>query len=411
MRVAPHRVSRIGEPLPALPSMRGREPDCGARILAFFRLCALTLAAAVTFQGAAVAQRIPRFVGREDLVIPASRTRIPSVVWIGLRADGSIVVEPGGNMNAVGYQPDGASAGAVRTPGRVFVAKGMIGDTVWGIDPQTRMISLATSQSTVETQFVAPTTITLPSGDAVTYPPMMGSPGAYPLGLEPDGSLLVTGLPAGAPATWHRQGAAPNDHVPPIIHVTRNGTFQNVVGWDTPPTECRKVEFTFCNQRMTRVASDGRSFLAAEAAIDGPDSGTFRAVMIDVRGDTIYDRRFPYTPVAVSRHDADSAIGLLMARSASPAWTNHIKAAVHPTIYPPIVSIVVAADRSLWIEQPPTGTFVHWLVIDSTGVLSRDVRMPAGLRIRAIRGDTAWGAREDGPDGVTLVRMRVIPLP
>ncbi len=374
---------------------------------AFYRKAwAITGSIALVHRLTAAGQQPVAYVARPDLAIDGVANQLVGVSWIGVWRDGAIVVAPGANRDVHFFSAEGKVRSFDPSPSdRAFVARGFVGDTVWGYDPTRSTLTFISPTLQRVRTLNLPSGVTLPSGDAVALSATMGSP-VLPLAYEPDETILVSVVSRAVPESWHR----PPRGFDVVLRVTATGLVRAVVGWpESSGDECYKhaVVIPFCLSPVLSVASDGHAVASARAFTAGPDSGQIIVSMIRATGDTIYSERYPYVARKVSKHDADSAVSWLKAMPG--AHFDRIDSLVHPTIYPPLVSMTIGNDGSAWLEQPPDGSSTTWLVIDPAGRLSRTVTVPTGIRIRAVAGDIAWGSRRDSPQTSSVIRLKITP--
>jgi hypothetical protein len=81
-------------------------------------------------------------------------------------------------------------------------------------------------------------------------------------------------------------------------------------------------------------------------------------------------------------------------------------AAPIPQYYPPVRSLTIADDGSMWLDlqgHRPS----RWMVLDSAGIHTADVTGEGSMRIFAVRGMTVWGVVTDSLDIPYVVRSRI----
>lgn len=151
-------------------------------------------------------------------------------------------------------------------------------------------------------------------------------------------------------------------------------------------------------------APDRRSLAVVhQAAAEGSADATFRLSRIGYEGDTIVSRNVPYTPVPVPSAIRDSIEASVPAALSAARFA----AAPIPEYYPPVRSLTIADDGSLWLDlqghQPS-----RWMVLDSAGNHTANVTGEGAMRIVAIRERTVWGVVTDSLDIPYVVRSRIL---
>ena len=81
-----------------------------------------------------------------------------------------------------------------------------------------------------------------------------------------------------------------------------------------------------------------------------------------------------------------------------------------PPVYPPLQSLTVGRDGSLWIQMRQPGLAAQerfWLVLDAKGEPFGTLVAPATLSIVTADLSTFWGFEVDADDVQSIVRYRV----
>jgi 6-bladed beta-propeller len=137
----------------------------------------------------------------------------------------------------------------------------------------------------------------------------------------------------------------------------------------------------------------------------------FQLALVNAAGDTIYKRAVPYTPIEVPQVVRDSlryGIEHLGSVTRSSEQVGALlKAAPIPEYYPPIRSITVAADRSVWVGMQGYGKG-EWSVWGPTGIQVARVSGPSALQVLRVSEDELWGVEHDEQDIPRVVRYRIL---
>lgn len=367
------------------------------------------LASASAGQGTA-----PWTVTRE-LTIDGTGQKLVSPVWLGVRADGSMLVAnsnqfavltfgpTGSLLDKVGKEGDGAGSFLGLTQG------GWLHDTLWINDNRARRLTLISSQGKITRTISTAFDLYFPAGQQISQVSVTGAgTGPHVFGVFPDGSLLIrTPLPASAqmPADWVRPAGATTA----FIRFGGNGVAKRMVGWVPRAAPCTSVP-PFCQTVFNAVAQDGSVLGFATAALSGPDSGLVRLTLLRSTGDTLLTRSFPYQAIPVPPAAGDSANEALrrampplpagMSRPPMPQFT--------PGIYPPVTGLVIGRDSTVWIGGALAGSTRTWTVVDYTGRVLGTVNLPARLSLGIAERRMLWGTeRSDSKAAADLVRYRV----
>jgi hypothetical protein len=149
---------------------------------------------------------------------------------------------------------------------------------------------------------------------------------------------------------------------------------------------------------------------------EGPDAGTLTVVRITAAGDTLFHRELRYTPRAVDAAVADS-----LTEARIDTYRNRtndlagLTRAVHamldiPSFFPPVASITVAGDGSIWLRrQPADSDGWHWILLSPEGTPRGEVVTPAGASILWHDGDVFYAMEQDAFEVPWLVRYRLAP--
>jgi hypothetical protein len=78
-----------------------------------------------------------------------------------------------------------------------------------------------------------------------------------------------------------------------------------------------------------------------------------------------------------------------------------------PRYYPPITSIVLDRDGSMWLRERPVSNTASYLVLDANGRLLGRATLPANVEIAAVEGRKVWALVTDEFDVQSVVRYRV----
>jgi len=206
------------------------------------------------------------------------------------------------------------------------------------------------------------------------------------------------------------------------MRVDENGAIQRVVARfprdeDMLDLSARKSRWTsripFHDRTFWEVSEDG-SRIVATWRNRGADSATFQVAALGEKGDTIFSKKFPFTPVAIAKKSVDSALTKFN-RSIADMSVEELRALVAkqiPPTYPPVLDLVPGRDNTTWVELRSTNADQHqWMALDATGAVIGLVALPKGFVLRAADRDHVWGYDSDVDRVKALVRYKIVASP
>jgi len=205
-----------------------------------------------------------------------------------------------------------------------------------------------------------------------------------------------------------------------IMRITDGGSIQKVVarvpryegGVRFPIGRGNRMVFVpHLAQTRWGVSTDGLGVAIVHVNSQGPDSATFRVTYIGEKGDTVFSRLYPYTPMKISQQSRDSLRERVQGRigARSEEEVRNVVAEKIPAYYAPVQAVVIGRDRTIWLLLYRTGEENPWLVVDAAGeqigtvMLSKDYFLDAADRQRA------WGFDRKIGQPPVLVRYRITP--
>lgn len=283
---------------------------------------------------------------------------------------------------------------------------GLLGDTVYAIDLSLRRITYFS-----------------PAGEMLRFeqvsPPPVEPPffPSMPFAVFPDGSRAIgTSFPPTISAEDLRRV--------PQLRLDATGEVLDTVAWIGYERTARRV---VRDQQQLPVGSplsddafavfdtEGTKIVTVDrAAAPGAGEATFGVTVADGWGDTIWSRRYDYTPVPIESAVIDSVVAE-RAEAISSAFDDPREATTFargamflPAYYPPVSTAVFSDDGSLWLQREKVpGQDERWLVLSESGEPLAETTLPAGLEVLAIRDGAVWGVEQGGPGVPHLLRYRV----
>jgi hypothetical protein len=340
----------------------------------------------------------------------------------------------GGLVRRIGRR--GSGPGEFQIPPRF----GVVGDTVWTFDPGLNRITLFRRDGSLVSTGRA-------EGLAVPLPQSHGF--LLPWAMRPDGTFtsyfgrIVYARPDDPPT-----GVRPTDSIPvPFVRFDATGDVLDTIGWthrppprmwQAPGEEPLPREFVQVGDRRMLVPSSPSTlpwweplpdgYLLVEAPLaEAADEGMVRVTRFGLAGDTLYHRELRYRPVPYTDDALDSIAAraargeeggmLAVVRAGEPSpvpenWeaiARRLRAAMDfPDFRPPLQSVWVAQDESVWLRRwGENGETARWVVLNPDGSPRGELELPRSVRPLWSRGDTLWAAELDEYDVPWVVRFRI----
>lgn len=219
------------------------------------------------------------------------------------------------------------------------------------------------------------------------------------LDLLPDGSWLV------AP----RRRVGGSDTVrEPILRI-RSGERVDTVAWATSGrgraririgNQERLVPLPFDDGDLVAASARANRFVVVErSSATTAGEAHFQVTGIRADGDSIFSRRYAYTPRPVPEAVVDSIAASEaghLARSGGGherrSVANAVREAWSVGVWlPPVSAAVVSADGSVWLQRERLGNDrVNWMVLAPDGGVRATLTAPAQARVRWVDGDRVW---------------------
>ena len=151
------------------------------------------------------------------------------------------------------------------------------------------------------------------------------------------------------------------------------------------------------------------------------DGAAVHVTRIDVRGDTLFHTRLPYTPEPLLPEQVDSAVSAttegmfsFMSRSQEGLTRASLEsdlreATFTPRFIPWAVAPLVTLHGETWVRLRASTRVgsTEWRVLDAAGDPSGTVFTPDGLRVLLVDGDSVYGVEQDEFDVDYIVRYRL----
>jgi hypothetical protein len=363
------------------------------------------------------AQTAPRYVLTRNLRIDATSANLSPVTWLAVSRTGTIAVGQAQDNLIRFFDARGQSLGtfgrAGEGPGEFRSLQqygvGWIGDTLWVGDFQLRRFVLITPDRKLLR--TVPAALSVKSlGDSSGSTMVAGA-----VALYADGSQLLDAMVPGAlPArpAWGRDPKYAGSRLA-LITVSAASTFQRLVSFEVRD-DCGLMagaDYAFCGRPRFGVDPTGERMAWVSMSYTGPDSGTYAVTAFSRTRETLYARRYPFTPQPIPAHLRDSLAAIVAKaprRAIPPGMGPHFGP---PTIYPAVESVIVASDGSVWVEQRATKDGIPWVMLSPRGDITGTFTVPANVKLMVIGRGSAWGTEKDADDLESVVRFSVARRP
>lgn len=208
----------------------------------------------------------------------------------------------------------------------------------------------------------------------------------------------------------------------PQVAVDRSGNITDTLRFD-PWQLSDRISVGSADVRVppappsTPLYLDGEhdSYVVERAVATADDQAAITVTRVAHSGDTIYNQKIRYLPIAFPV----ALIDTIVARAVRPslhnqqadsgAVDNAVRRALRLPVYqPPVTSGRVGADGVLWLRLHDDATDQHqWLILEANGSLKGTVMLPSNVTIHWSSGEHAWAAVRDDFDVPWLVRYHL----
>jgi hypothetical protein len=382
----------------------------------------IALAIAVVRPATLVAQRrVPVLTAKEELRIDANDQDLSSVGFILPARDGSMAVaQPSDHLirffSATG-QPAGTFGREGEGPGefRNMGAAGTVGDTLWVLDMgNARTVYVGPDHKLLRSTRLAQSLKATPTDSAG----LAGIMGGIPVnGVYRDGTFLTRlYLPKNAPKpSWYPDGAAGS----PVVIASPAGVFRRLIAIEPPsPPECQKngtmnggtwgAVVPFCFAGQEDIATDGSRIAFARGTNATEAQASYQVIVIAATADTLVARNYSYHPIPISQHVSDSVRDLLTSRPGmAPQLVDAFRKMSFPPTFPPLHSVLVGRDGTIWVEEWAADANHHWRILDPEGSPIGALTLPHNIRVSIAERNRFWGISTDADGLQSVVRYRI----
>ena len=292
---------------------------------------------------------------------------------------------------------------------------GWLGDTLWAGGFLDGRFRLFTAQGDPLNAIALRTDSTSPGTYLPTGATALLANGSGLAKVEAAGTLIASGEVLGQP----------------LLAVLRSGAALDTLAWlrttnavmelssdEHPESGLLLFRQPFRDTPLIGVSRLGDMIVVVDrgASVPPPNCQSYKVITLTPNGDTIFERRITYDPIPIetrvvlavtketeeqalkarhvfnSRHDVDRAIHREM-------WV--------PKYYPPVDTVIVATDSSIWIRREADDDPAHWTVIGPRGKTIGQVVIPRHVKVLEIAPPFVWGVLVRSGVPERLVRYKL----
>lgn len=201
----------------------------------------------------------------------------------------------------------------------------------------------------------------------------------------------------------------------PTVRLTAAGSVASTISWESSGAACEAryafgggfgvVSIPYCESSLTGHSSDGGVFTSVTL---GPVMKGIRRYHVTTTGSsgaTLYTRGYEFTPEPIPTRVADSVMARKRARLRGDAAALRALSTVRvPYAYPPLQSILVGTDSTVWLEKRTTDAKRHWLALSPRGELAGTLTLPSSSTLIAATRRSIWVTEEDEDGMLGLTR-------
>jgi hypothetical protein len=302
-----------------------------------------------------------------------------------------------------------------RGPGqfRRISGVGFVGDTIWASDTETRRTTFFTPEGQL---LRIESNLTYLITDSIQQIPINAVIG--------DGTYIAqTWAPQGSGKSWRTLWlhVAPEGEDPPyrarVLDTLGDIPMADPArSWGDLPIRRRGMHFEqpFSDHRLFALSPDGR--LGVTVSRDVTDEKKPSYV---IEGRKVNGKRFrirvPYTPQAIVPRDIERAWGKVTRMLAREGFFPHDstpfkafeQAVYRPAHVPPVRSVLVGVDHTIWVQREDADVSSRWDVFDGTGKQLGYTDIPDGAVVKAVTREGAWAVENYIDEIEQVVRYRI----
>ena len=331
--------------------------------------------------------------------------------------NGSVFVGQRASTEVVVYKPDGSFDRAIGRKGsgpgefQSISTLGIVGDSLWVADANLQRLTFfsLTGRYLVSHRI-----------DVKTRSPFAG---AAVEGVFLDGSMVGEAMSNASPELALRA---------PLLRYTRAGVVRDTLRWLShknavglmPMRGGFRVHMLykepFGDAPLRSVATNGTGLVVVDRTAATTSPATFTVTRYGPNGARLYEKPLRYSPKPLTRKTFDSTVAELTTALTQPPknagappppfepdWAKFKSQLYRPRYYPPVGSVVTAADGAAWLRVDDATNRAMFWVLDATGTATALVALPKGLTLHYATDTHVWafGTQDDAP---FLARFRIV---
>lgn len=294
---------------------------------------------------------------------------------------------------------------------RRLTRAGWVGDSVWVLDPDLSRVTIFDPRYELVRSFAMPLAIKSEVGDSVPVE-------LYVQAVLPGGALrAIAFIPRGVtPPAWAADVDSGSTH---YVRLGEDGRYLGRILL-VPPDRCRvsyaigssghgTATHPFCASPVSTDWLATAGMAIAQPDPTGPDSTAVRLTVLGPAGDTLMHRQllFANLPVSPEARDSQAQRRAAMLANRPPASRAAMPELQPASTWPPVRSVLLGIDGTVWLEVEELDPAHRWKVFSSSGEVIGFVTTPGNFTIRVASRSTVWGVETDADDLQSIVAYRI----
>ena len=280
---------------------------------------------------------------------------------------------------------------------------GLLGDTVWVVDPSLRRITLLNRDGDLIETFLTPGIRLNPPHQQVTVSPMYLRPDRNWVSGTGFASIPMEGISYTVSELLFDASGA-------LVDTLRTLEMVYPPFGVTIDSISIRGEDLLLDDPIISHDPGVRTVVVRRAGATSDATSTFSVTSISVRGDTVFDTSFEYRPIAVSDTYIDRVVESLTVGPQARLGAGRIERALRsalPPFHPPVTQVRLGEDGAIWLRrESDRETEAQYWILEPDGVVRGTVNIPSTVRIKWSGTDEFVGMELDDLDVPWLIRYR-----
>lgn len=171
------------------------------------------------------------------------------------------------------------------------------------------------------------------------------------------------------------------------------------------------IRTPFVQRPQLFATASGERFGTLTSTVTSAAGGTIHVTVVRSTGERVFSRTYPFTSGAIPKPVVDSAFTRVTTiyQGSEYAELRRALRAKIPAAYPPVRSVVLATDGSVWIERQSVADGPREMfVLNPNGDVRGTAVFPrGGLSLQHATQTHVWAVESDADGFVSIVRFRV----